>query len=128
MNASKSPQRKVALGTSKIQINVGSDFKKEVTDKEKPAEDEKPASTGNQEPQQQVAPAEKMEDEQEEKPAIKVTESGDAPLPNEASSDLKTENKADEKGKKNTTYKIKYFQRRSNELRRKRAQEKTSRS
>lgn len=93
-----SPQRKVALGTSKIQINVGSDFKKEVTDKEKPAEDEKPASTGNPEPQQQqVAPAEKMEDEQEEKPAMKVTESGDAPLPNEASSDLKTENKADEK-------------------------------
>jgi hypothetical protein len=46
-----------------------------------------------------------MEDEQEEKPVMKVTESGDAPLPNEASSDLKTENKADEKGKKTTTHK-----------------------
>ena len=122
MNAS--PQRKVALGTSKIQINVGSDFKKEVTDK--PADDEKPASTGNSEPQ--LAPAEKMEDEQEEKPVMKVTESGDAPLPKEESSDLKTENKTDEKGRKNATYKILLFERRSNELRRKRAQEKTSRS
>ena len=122
MNAS--PQRKVALGTSKIQINVGSDFKKEVTDKEKPAEDEKPASN----PEPQLAPAEKMEDEQEEKPVMKVTESGDAPLLKEESSDLKTENKADEKGRKNATYKILLFERRSNELRRKRAQEKTSRS
>ena len=50
-----------------------------------------------------------MEDEQEEKPAMKVTESGDAPLPNEASCDLKTENKADEKGKKTQLLKFNIF-------------------
>jgi len=86
-----SPQRKVALGTSKIQINVGSDFKKEVTEKEKPTEVEKSESA----PELQVSPAEKMEDEQKENPVMKVTESGDAPLSTEESSDLKTDEKED---------------------------------
>jgi len=88
-----SPQRKVALSTSKIQINVGADFKKEV--EQKPAEDEKPASDSKKEPQ--LALAEKMDDEQEEKPVMKVSESGDAPLSNKESSELKAENITDEK-------------------------------
>jgi len=91
-----SPQRKVALGTSKIQINVGADFNKEVN--EKPEDEAKPASNTSQsenEPQLPVASAEKMEDEQAEKPVMKVSESGDAPLSNAESS--KAENKTDEK-------------------------------
>ena len=80
MKSNASPSRKVALGTSKIQINVGADFAKEVK-AESPVH---PVPDLENVPQEEVTAKDVKEEggepEKMKKEAIVVGEAGDAPV------------------------------------------------
>ena len=83
MKSNASPSRKVALGTSKIQINVGADFAKEVK-AEAEASPVQPVPDLENVPQEEVTAKDIKEEggepEETKKEAIVVGEAGDAPV------------------------------------------------